>query len=106
MHSSTQVNMKKRSYDDADLSDEVMYGIVSTGVDWAIVKLKVGTGGNSDIAGEVTLSESSPFVLPISEHLLNREYLKGKLESLFKQIMWVFNEQIGSKNVQKRVRVD
>ena len=42
LQASSQRNKKKRTYNEA-LREDVMYGIVSTGVDWVIIKL-VTTG--------------------------------------------------------------
>jgi hypothetical protein len=39
MRSNCRYPPKKRSYDTAGLHEDVMYGIVSTAVDWVIIKL-------------------------------------------------------------------
>ena len=39
LQTSIQRNPKKRSYETAGLHEDVMYGIVSTAVDWVIIKL-------------------------------------------------------------------
>jgi hypothetical protein len=39
LQTSIQCNPKKRSYDTAGLHEDVMYRIVSTAVDWVIIKL-------------------------------------------------------------------
>ncbi|PKY23610.1 hypothetical protein RhiirB3_526628 [Rhizophagus irregularis] len=46
-HASSQRNKKKHTYNEA-LREDVMYGVVSTGVDWVIIKLVTTTGEYND----------------------------------------------------------
>src|SRR5690349_20843697 len=65
---SSQRNKKRRTFNEA-LREDVMYYIVSTGVDWVIIKL-VNTGGCNDNDNgnvEVLLSSRTPFTFPINE---------------------------------------
>ena len=101
MQASAQVNKKKRSYADTDLGDdEILYGIVSTGVDWVIIKMVSDRTG----VGEVFLSSQSPSQLTIGGKKLNSNLLQEQLDVLFAQIMWIFDEQMASQNAQKRLR--
>jgi hypothetical protein len=49
LQTSIQRNPKKRTYDTADLHEDVMYEIVSTAVDWVIIKL---VSSNSEITAK------------------------------------------------------
>src|SRR5947199_2823835 len=74
LQTSIQRNPKKRSYDTADLHEDVMYGIVSTAVDWVIIKLvSSNSENNSEGKVEVLLSSLSPSPLPINNSVLTRE---------------------------------
>ena len=69
LQASSQRNKKKRTYNEA-LREDVMYGIVSTGVDWVIIKLVTTGECNDNDNGnvEVLLSLRTPFTF-----LLTRE---------------------------------
>ncbi|GES84383.1 hypothetical protein GLOIN_2v1571020 [Rhizophagus clarus] len=90
LQTSIQRNPKKRSYDTAGLHEDVMYGIVSTAVDWVIIKLVSSSSeNNSEGKVEVLLSSLSPSPLPINNSVLTREDLAKPVENLFGQIKWV-----------------
>ncbi|GES84384.1 hypothetical protein GLOIN_2v1571020 [Rhizophagus clarus] len=92
LQTSIQRNPKKRSYDTAGLHEDVMYGIVSTAVDWVIIKLVSSSSeNNSEGKVEVLLSSLSPSPLPINNSVLTREDLAKPVENLFGQIKWVFD---------------
>ncbi|GES96525.1 hypothetical protein GLOIN_2v1571020 [Rhizophagus clarus] len=104
LQTSIQRNPKKRSYDTAGLHEDVMYGIVSTAVDWVIIKLVSSSSeNNSEGKVEVLLSSLSPSPLPINNSVLTREDLAKPIENLFGQIKWVFDSQIESQGLSKRV---
>src|SRR4051812_34794616 len=99
LQTSIQRNPKKCSYDTAGLHEDVMYGIVSTAVDWVIIKLVSSSSeNNSEGKVEVLLSSLSPSPLPINNSVLTREDLTKPVENLFGQIKWVFDSQIKSQN--------
>lgn len=98
-----QRNRKKRSYEDA-LQEDVMFGIVSTGVDWVIIKV-VASGNNGEGNIEVFLNSLSPYPLPINHPSLDHEQLVGPVEEIFGQIKWGFDQQIETKGKQKGIIV-
>ncbi|GBC10285.1 hypothetical protein RclHR1_00950022 [Rhizophagus clarus] len=107
LQTSIQRNPKKRSYDTAGLHEDVMYGIVSTAVDWVIIKLVSSSSeNNSEGKVEVLLSSLSPSPLPINNSVLTREDLAKPVENLFGQIKWVFDSQIESQGLSKRVKTE
>ncbi|GBC08874.1 hypothetical protein RclHR1_08450002 [Rhizophagus clarus] len=82
-------------YDTAGLHKDVMYEIVSTAVDWVIIKLVSSSSkNNSEGKVEVLLSSLSPSSLPINNSVLTREDLAKPVKNLFGQIKWVFDSQI------------
>jgi hypothetical protein len=92
----------------------MMFGIVTTGIEWTIIKL-VSNGSNNnnnnnnsnndDDNVRVLLSSRSPFSLPINEIPLQPERLKERLEDLFGQLVWAFDQQIESQGQPKRQRI-
>ncbi|RIA80325.1 hypothetical protein C1645_838898 [Glomus cerebriforme] len=92
----SQRNKKKRTYNEA-LREDVMYGIISTGVDWVIIKL-ITTGDYNDNYNngnvEVLLSSKTSFTFPINESVFDRGLMLEKLKNLFGQIKCVFDRQI------------
>jgi hypothetical protein len=104
----SQRNKKKRTYDEA-LREDVMYGIVSTGVDWVIIKL-VTTSDNDNNDNEnvkVLLSSQTPFTFPINESVFSESLMLEKLENLFGQIKWIFDRQIELQTeLQERIKTD
>ena len=106
LQASSQRNKKKRTYNEA-LHEDVMYGIVSTAVDWVIIKLvSSGSENNSEGKVEVLLSSLSPSPLPINNSVLTCEDLAKPVKNLFGQIKWVFDSQIESQGLSKRVKTD
>ncbi|GET01662.1 hypothetical protein GLOIN_2v1705536 [Rhizophagus clarus] len=94
LQASSQRNKKKRTYNEA-LREDVMYGMVSTGVDWVIIKL-VTTGEYNDSDNgnvEVLLSSRTPFTFPINESSIKALCLANQV---------VFNRQIESQESLKR----
>ncbi|GES87269.1 hypothetical protein GLOIN_2v1571020 [Rhizophagus clarus] len=92
LQTSIQRNPKKCSYDTAGLHEDVMYGIVSTAVDWVIIKLVSSSSeNNSEGKVEVLLSFLSPSPLPINNSVLTCKDLAKPVENLFGQIKWVFD---------------
>ena len=73
LQASSQRNKKKRTYNEA-LHEDVMYGIVSTGVDWVIIKLVTNGKCNDNDNGnvEVLLSSRTPFTFPINESVFDK----------------------------------
>src|SRR6266542_4701695 len=91
LQTSIQRNPKKRSYETAGLHEDVMYGIVSTAVDWVIIKLvSSNSENNSEGKVEVLLSSLSPSPLPINKAILTHDNLVEPIKNLFGQIKWVF----------------
>ena len=91
----------------AGLYKDVMYGIVSTAVDWVIIKLvSSGSENNSEGKVEVLLSSLSPSPLPINNSVLTHENLAKPVKNLFGQIKWVFDSQIESQELLKRVKTE
>ena len=87
----------------------MMYSIISTGIDWVIIKL-VTTGDCNDIDNngnvEVLLSSRTPFTFPINESVFDKSLMLEKLKNLFGQIKWVFDRQIESQESLKRVKTE
>ncbi|GET03047.1 hypothetical protein GLOIN_2v1571020 [Rhizophagus clarus] len=107
LQTSIQRNPKKRSYNTAGLYENVMYGIVSTAVDWVIIKLvSSSSDNNSEVKVEVLLSSLSPSPLPINNSVLTCEDLAKPVENLFGQIKWVFDSQIESQGLSKWVKTE
>ncbi|CAB4440230.1 unnamed protein product [Rhizophagus irregularis] len=94
-----QRNPKRHNYDTAGLYEDVIYRIVSTTVDWVIIKLVSSSSeNNSEEKVEVLLSSLSPLPLPINNSsVLTYEDLAKSVENLFGQIKWVFNRQLESE---------
>ncbi|KAF0412228.1 crinkler family protein [Gigaspora margarita] len=108
LQTSIQRNPKKRSYDTACLHEDVMYGIVSTAVDWVIIKLVSSNSENNNSEGkvEVLLSSLSPSPLPINKAILTHDDLVEPIKDLFGQIKWVFDRQFESQKLLKRVKTE
>ena len=107
LQASSQRNKKKRTYNEA-LREDVMYGIVSTGVDWVIIKLvTIGECNDNDNGNvEVLLSSRTPFTFPINESVFDKSLMLEKLKNLFGQIKWVFDRQIELQESLKRVKTE
>jgi hypothetical protein len=111
LQASTQHNPKKCKYD-AALREDVMFGIITTGVHWIIIKV-ISNGVNEDGNNnnnnnnnvQVLLSSRSISRLPIDEEKLQRDDLKNHLEDLFGQLMWIFDEQLELHGEIKRQRI-
>ncbi|CAG8796563.1 22626_t:CDS:2 [Dentiscutata erythropus] len=103
-HASLQRNRKKRTYEEADMYGDVMYGIVTTGVDWIITKV-VLSNENDNENGDVQVywSSKSPVALPINKRSLTHDDLVQPITDLLEQIKWIYDLQIES---QKRQRTD
>ncbi|PKC06749.1 hypothetical protein RhiirA5_481983 [Rhizophagus irregularis] len=94
----------------AGLQEDVMYGIVSTAVDWVMIKLVSSSSSSSDNNSEgkvdVLLSSLFPFPLPINKAILIYDNLVEPInKDLFGQIKWVFDSQIESQGLSKRLEV-
>ena len=84
-----------------------MYGIVSTAVDWVIIKLvSSSSDNNSEGKVDVLLSSLSPSPLPINKAILTHDDLVEPIKDLFGQIKWVFDRQIESQESLKRVKTE
>ncbi|GES72861.1 hypothetical protein GLOIN_2v1705536 [Rhizophagus clarus] len=90
-----------------DINQDVMYGIVLTGVDWVIIKLVTTGECNDNDNGniEVSLSLRTPFTFPINKSAFDKSLMLEKLKNLFGQIKWVFDRQIKSQESLKRVKI-
>jgi hypothetical protein len=73
-------------------NDMPMFGIISTGIDWAIIRVTLKDSSIKDV--NVYLSSRSPLRLPINEQVLTRDDLLEPIENLLGQIKWVFNQNI------------
>ncbi|CAG8830252.1 6514_t:CDS:2 [Gigaspora margarita] len=110
-HASLQRNSKKRNHHEADLYEDVIYCIVSTGeareIDLKSIKQRNcdgngnGIDNNGDGKVEVFLCSPTPKPLPINDPSLTRDDLVGPVENLFGQINWVFDQQIESQKRQR-----
>ncbi|RIA95469.1 hypothetical protein C1645_816707 [Glomus cerebriforme] len=79
------------------LQEDVMYRIVSTAVDWVIIKLvSSSSDNNSEEKVDVLLSSLSPSSLPINKAILTHDDLVEPIKDLFGQIKWMFDSQIES----------
>ena len=106
LQTSIQRNPKKRTYDMA-LQEDVMYGIVSTAVDWVIIKLvSSSSDNNSEGKVDVLLSSLSPSPLPINKAILTHDDLVEPIKDLFGQIKWEFDGQIESQKSLKWVKTE
>ena len=84
-----------------------MYGIVSTAMDWVIIKLvSSNSENNSEGKVEVLLSSLSPSPLPINKTILTHNDLVEPIKGLFGQIKWMFDSQIKSQELLKRVKIE
>ncbi|PKK56149.1 hypothetical protein RhiirC2_800639, partial [Rhizophagus irregularis] len=104
LQASSQRNKKKRTYNEV-LCEDVMYGIISTGVDWVIIKL-VTTGecnDNDNMNVKVLLSSRTPFTFPINESVFDKSLILEKLKNLFGKIKWVFDCQIELQESLKQI---
>ncbi|CAG8615677.1 8181_t:CDS:2, partial [Ambispora gerdemannii] len=99
----TVTEAKREDINQGVAQNTVMFGIVSTGVDWVIIKV-VASGNNGEGNIEVFLNSLSPYPLPINHPSLDHEQLVGPVEEIFGQIKWVFDQQIETKGKQKRQR--
>lgn len=111
LQASRQCNPKKRKYDSA-LREDVMFGIVTTGVSWVVIKVISSGNGDKEIddattAGnntQVLLSSESPSSLPLFGRKLDERSLLVALKDLFGQLKWIFDEQLKSEEGLKRRR--
>ncbi|GES95590.1 hypothetical protein GLOIN_2v1571020 [Rhizophagus clarus] len=73
LQASSQRNKKKRTYNEA-LREDVMYGIVSTGVNWVIIKLVTTGECNDNDNGNVEelLSSRTPFTFLLTRMCLTK----------------------------------
>ena len=84
-----------------------MYEIVSTAVDWVIIKLVLSSSNNnSEGKVDVLLSSLSPSPLLINNSILTRKDLAKPIENLFRQIKWMFDNQIESQGLSKQVKTE
>ena len=107
LQASTQCNPRKRKFDSA-LQEDTMFGIITTGVYWIIIKV-VSNGTDEDSSSDknnvqVFLSSRLTLRLPIDEEKLQQELLEERLEELFGQLVWIFDQQLESQSESKRRR--
>ena len=110
LQASVQRNPKKRKYD-STLREDVMFGVVTTGVSWVIIKVISsgnGDGDNDDTTTasntQVLLSSKSPSSLPLIGRELDERSLLAALKDVFGQLKWIFDEQLRSEGGLKRRR--
>ncbi|UZO16732.1 uncharacterized protein OCT59_008112 [Rhizophagus irregularis] len=70
-HASMQLNTKKRTFTDANLDEDDMYCIISTGVEWVITRVIQNRDGKVD----VYICEPMPDVIPINNAVLTYDDL-------------------------------
>ncbi|CAB5315682.1 hypothetical protein RhiirA5_432158 [Rhizophagus irregularis] len=85
-----------------DVDHGVLYGIVTTALLWVILKVVLKESDNNDRPIEVFKSSLTPIILPLSEPGLNKASLTPRVEELFGQLLWIFNEQLNSGGTLKR----
>ncbi|CAB4477069.1 hypothetical protein RhiirA1_459075 [Rhizophagus irregularis] len=95
---STFQKNRKNNHD----SPSVLYGIVTTALLWVILKVVLKESDNNDRPIEVFKSSLTPIILPLSEPGLNKASLTPRVEELFGQLLWIFNEQLNSGGTLKR----
>ncbi|CAG8819876.1 44726_t:CDS:2 [Gigaspora margarita] len=100
-------NSKKRSYDMACLHKNVIYGIVSTAMDWVIIKLVSSNSENNNSEGkvEVLLSSLSPSPLPINKAILTHDDLVKPIKNLFEQINTQSNNLLRELNTKLLAKI-
>lgn len=97
----TVIKAKNRwTCDTAGLHEDVMYGIVSTAVNWVIIKLTL------IITAKGKLSSLSLLPLLVNNPVLTYENLVKPFKNLFRQIKWVFDNQIKFQESLKWVKTE
>ena len=88
-----------------------MFGVITTGVSWVIIKVISsgnGDGDNDDTTTasntQVLLSSESPSSLPLIGRKLDERSLLAALKDVFSQLTWIFDEQLKSEGGLKRRR--
>ncbi|CAB5367799.1 unnamed protein product [Rhizophagus irregularis] len=97
-HASMQrnkLNRKKRSYDDADLYDEEMFCIISTGIEWIMTKVILKSNSNGGNV-EVRVCLPIPDPIPINKVSLSRGDIREPVSKLLLQIKGLLEEQKNS----------
>ncbi len=89
-----------------DLHEDVMYGIVLTAVDWIIIKLVLSNfENNSEEKVKVLLNSLSFSLLLINKAILTYDNLVKPIKNLFRQIKWMFDNQIKSQELLKQIKI-
>lgn len=96
-------NRKKRSYDDADLYDEEMFCIISTGIEWIMTKFILKSNSNGGNV-EVRVCLPMPEPIPINKVSLSRGDIREPVSKLLLQIKGLLEEQKNSLVSEKRHR--
>ncbi|GBB96419.1 hypothetical protein RclHR1_02750011 [Rhizophagus clarus] len=104
-HASMQRNRKKRTYTDADLYDEEMFCIISTGVEWIMTKVILrGNEYDENNIGvvEIRLCSPKPDPIPLMKKSLTKEDIREPVRNLLVQIKGLLEEQRDSVVSGKR----
>ena len=76
-------------------------------MNWIIIKLVASNSkNNSEGKVEMLLSSLSPSPLPINKAILIHDDLVEPIKDLFGQIKWMFDSQIESQELLKRVKTE
>ncbi|PKY42616.1 hypothetical protein RhiirA4_540534 [Rhizophagus irregularis] len=97
-HASMQLNTKKRTFTDANLDEDDMYCIISTGVEWVITRVIQNRDGKVD----VYICDPMPDVIPINNAVLTYDDLYKPVKKLCRIINELFHEM---KDAEKRVKL-
>jgi hypothetical protein len=101
LQASLQSNPKKRKFDSA-MREDVMFGIVTTGVEWIVIKFV-----STDDGVQVLRSSLSPFAFPINEKPPIKDHLRKRLNLLFCQLIGILDLQLAlqTDSDSKRQRI-
>ncbi|PKY41957.1 hypothetical protein RhiirA4_417075 [Rhizophagus irregularis] len=104
-HAFMQCNRKKRTYADADLYDEEMFCIISTGIEWIITKVILkGNDYDENNSGIVEVRVCLPRLdpIPLMKLSLTRDDIREPVRKLLVQIKGLLEEQRDSMLNEKR----